>query len=428
MNYYKQTCWPRAVQVFLFLSLTLFYACGGGEQAQEKSSQVNSTSSYLGILLLDSLEGVELPFDFVQVVQNSTVTSWIIRNGLEEIEVKDISKRGDSIVIQMPVFQSYFVLSESDGYYEGYFKDPSRGDYRVPFKAFPWEGPRFRSELGSSNPDFDGSWKVTFSPKLENQSLAIGRFQQDSSGMTGTFLTETGDYRFLDGQIIERTMYLSAFDGSHLFLFTAQYAPDDKLYGLFYSGNHWKEKWRGERDDSFVLREMDNISKASDGAFSLVISDSAADPFDFSDYRKENKLYLLQIMGSWCPNCMDESKYFQDLNQRYSDRGLEILAFAYERHRDPENAREAIDKMKADLGITYPVFFAGKASKSLANEHFSQLDTVISFPTSILVNQNGEVVKVHTGFNGPGTGKAYEEYTKSFEKLLNSAMEELGAL
>jgi hypothetical protein len=51
------------------------------------------------------------------------------------------------------------------------------------------------------------------------------------------------------------------------------------------------------------------------------------------------------------------------------------------------------------------------------------LNKIISFPTSILIGKDGLVRKIHTGFNGPGTGKYYEIYTQEavdlIEKLLN---------
>ncbi len=375
---------------------------------------------YLAILLLDEDEGIELPFQFVLRTIDSVQEQWEIINADERIQVDSIEFLGDSIRIQMPVCESYFMLTETDGFLEGYWKDPSRGDYRIPFKAFPWDGTRFRSEMSFSEKNFWGSWKVKFSPKTENESLALGVFEQDSSGrVQGTFQTEMGDFRYLDGQLIDETLYLSCFDGAHAFLFKAVMSKGWRLYGSFHSGKHWSEKWRALRDPNFQLRSIDDISRATDSMpFNLTLGDSVSDAFDFNSFKEEGKVYLIQILGSWCPNCMDESRYFQKLQEEYASSGLQLVGFSYERYDDKKRSRQAIDKMVNDLNISYPVFHAGKADKDLANAHFAQVDTIISFPTSILLNRKFEIVSVHTGFNGPGTGEVYEQYIQDFERML----------
>ena len=34
----------------------------------------------------------------------------------------------------------------------------------------------------------------------------------------------------------------------------------------------------------------------------------------------------------------------------------------------------------------------------------------MSFPTSIFIGKDGNVWRIHTGFNGPATGKAYIDF------------------
>ena len=56
--------------------------------------------------------------------------------------------------------------------------------------------------------------------------------------VTGTFLTETGDYRYLEGVVDGDSLKLSCFDGSHAFLFHAA-LDQDSFRGRFWSGTHW---------------------------------------------------------------------------------------------------------------------------------------------------------------------------------------------
>jgi len=58
-----------------------------------------------------------------------------------------------------------------------------------------------------------------------------------------------------------------------------------------------------------------------------------------SDPKYKNKAVIVQIMGSWCPNCMDESAYLSKVYKQYNKQGLEIIALAYERTSDAERAK-----------------------------------------------------------------------------------------
>jgi hypothetical protein len=46
------------------------------------------------------------------------------------------------------------------------------------------------------------------------------------------------------------------------------------------------------------------------------------------------------------------------------------------------------------------------------------LNKVISFPTSIYIGKDGKVKRIHTGFNGPGTGSYYSDYVKATTALV----------
>ncbi|HRD38300.1 MAG TPA: TlpA family protein disulfide reductase, partial [Bacteroidia bacterium] len=67
--------------------------------------------------------------------------------------------------------------------------------------------------------DFTGRYEVTFNAGTSDAYKAVGIFKQSGSKVTGTFLTETGDYRYLEGAVQNSNMSLSCFDGSHAFLF-----------------------------------------------------------------------------------------------------------------------------------------------------------------------------------------------------------------
>ena len=42
------------------------------------------------------------------------------------------------------------------------------------------------------------------------------------------------------------------------------------------------------------------------------------------------------------------------------------------------------------------------------------------FENSIIIDKSGKVNSIHTGFNGPATGKAFEDFKKEFDNEIKS--------
>ena len=135
-----------------------------------------------------------------------------------------------------------------------------------------------------------------------------------------------------------------------------------------------------------------------------------------------NKVVIVQIMGSWCPNCLDETRYFKELYSKYHDRGLEIISIGYETGNSFDDFKRNIERLRNSLELDFTFLVGGKASKGLAKEHFSMLNNIISFPTTIFIGRDGEVKRVHTGFSGPGTGEYYTEYVNKTNALIESLL------
>ncbi|MDA7502117.1 TlpA family protein disulfide reductase, partial [Chitinophagales bacterium] len=237
-------------------------------------------------------------------------------------------------------------------------------------------------------------------------------------------VTETGDYRFLNGNIIGERFHLSTFDGSHAFLFEGE-IKGDELTGKFFSGTHWVEPFEGKRDANASIGDPYKLTYLKEGAadFDWSFADAlTGDIRSFKEY--EGKPMLLQIFGSWCPNCMDESVLYSDLYDRYKSEGFEIVAVAFERSEElDDKTTNLLKKYKEHFGIDYPILFGGKASKKVAAEKFPMLNHVMSFPTSIVTDKNGNVRKIHTGFNGPAT-EGYSDFVNELESFIQELIRE----
>jgi thiol-disulfide isomerase/thioredoxin len=134
------------------------------------------------------------------------------------------------------------------------------------------------------------------------------------------------------------------------------------------------------------------------------------------------KVVIIQIMGTWCPNCMDETNFYKELYDLYHDKGLEILSVGYEYAETFEEQAKKIETLKTRKNLDFTFLVGGKASKDLASKDFSALNEIISFPTSIFIGRDGQVKRIHTGFNGPSTHGIYTEYVEKTKLLVESLL------
>eukprot|EP01041_Mallomonas_annulata_P029350 gene29350-51330_t len=205
-------------------------------------------------------------------------------------------------------------------------------------------------------------------------------------------------------------MFLSCFDGSHAFFFEANY-KDGNLNGTFYSGKHYSTPFTATKDEKFELRNPDSLTYVvKKEPFAFKLKDLDGKEFVFPNEQFKNKVTVIQIMGTWCPNCLDESKFLKEMYQKYHQDGFEVISVGYETPTNFDEQVQKIKLLKSRLNLDFTFLVGGQANKALASEQFSMLNQIISFPTAIFLDKNGQIVKIHTGFNGPGTGKIYEEF------------------
>ncbi len=368
-----------------------------------------------------------LPFE-LKIKKNKKDYSFTIHNGKEVVQLLPYTVINDSINLEFKSFKSTLrFIIDSKKCISGYWINHNKtGNYRIPFKSICTAEERF-TELTAKAPLFNptGNWKVTFNYKNGKPYNALGVFNQTkkSGYVEGTFLTETGDYRFLEGKVGGNQLNLSCFDGSHAFLFES-YLRNDTLFGQFYSGKHWKTSWFAVRDENFSLSHPDSLTTLTSTTIPLqfAIKDIENNHFSYPNPSLKDKVVIIQIMGTWCPNCLDETKYYKMLHEKYNEHGLEIISVGYEIPETFTEQAARLKRLKDVYNLDFTFLVGGKADKSLASEHFDMLNKIISFPTSIYINKKGEVVRIHTGFNGPGTGEKYIEYAKETEAFIQSLL------
>lgn len=365
-----------------------------------------------------------LPFNF-SLVQNGDSYVMEIRNADEVIRVDEFEFFQDSIKIQMPIFEGYIAGKFSNKQITGSFIKESL-DRIVPFNAQFGKKPRFKVE-NQSAVNISGIWEVVFDYDKEGSYPAKGIFTQEGERVTGTFRTNTGDYRYLEGVLDGANFKLSTFDGAHVFLFNAT-ATDSTLNGVFYSGNHSVEKFKAKRNEAFELADADTLTYIKEGYDKLdfTFPNANGKSISLSDSQFKDKVVLVQIMGTWCPNCLDETRFYKEYSTKNPNPDLKFIGLAFEYARTKEAAFKGIKRLKDRLGVDYPILLAqfGSSDKVLANQKLPMLNHVLSYPTTIYINKSGAIHKIHTGFNGPATGEKHEEFKKEFNDTLDELLAE----
>ena len=377
---------------------------------------------------VNELDDTKLPFNFEIKYDDKGAMVFYFMNGEETIEVTEVlfgrnnKLSKDSFRVSFPEYGSHISAMYEENGMTGEFVIPAKNNYSIPFTAVYGQPYRFTPLKKTPAWDMNGKWECTFEEGTEDEYKAIGEFKQEANHLTGTFLTETGDYRFLEGTIQDNKAYLSVFDGSHAFLFTVKMIDKDNIIGTFRSGKHYKSSWSGTRNDVFELGNPSELTYLTEEKPTLDFAFTGLDgkELNLDAPQFSNKVKIVTIMGTWCPNCKDEMIFLNGIKDSYGDK-VEVMAVGFERPKDKSQAMTGLQRYSDKMNLKYPIVYGGTASKKVASETFPFLNKIISFPTLMLIDKDNKVQYIHTGFNGPATSKykAFEEeFNKELQKLI----------
>ncbi|HEY4062844.1 MAG TPA: TlpA disulfide reductase family protein [Puia sp.] len=381
--------------------------------------------------VLERKDGNEIVFNF-EVKDSAGKKILYIRNAGERLLVDEIRQQGDSVWIHLPFFESQLrAVLTKEGNLEGVWLKRGVDAYQsVKFKAVYGQNYRFIAGKPARIHDITGRWRAIFrSPDGKDTTLRVGEFRQQGSLVTGTFLDAGGDLRYLEGVMSGDSLRLSCFDGSHAFLFTAAVDVKDHVLsgGQYFSGPVSREVWEARKDASAKLPDEFSITKwKNDPPLNFTFRDINGKMVSLKDNRFKGKVVLIQIMGSWCPNCMDETRFLSGFYDKYHSKGVEIIGLAYERSTDFARSQTSLRSFQQRFQVKYPMLITGVAvgDPQRSEKTLPQLERIENFPTTIFVGRNGKIEKVHTGFSGPGTGQHYEEQKKEFYTTVNAMLGE----
>jgi thiol-disulfide isomerase/thioredoxin len=379
--------------------------------------------------------GGELPFT-LRVEPSGTGVEAVALNGEEEAQFSSVRRQGDEVVLEMAWFDSRIRARFAGAdRLEGEWSRTHAGGTlaRLPFTAARGDDRRFLPEPSGppgdagAVPSVEGTWEVTFTDDGGSEP-AQGEFRQEGERVLGTFLTPTGDHRFLDGDYRRGVLRLSTFDGSHAYLFVARAQGDGTLAGDWWSRDAYHATWTARRAAPGESALPDPASQvrvtSADGRLHFSFPDLEGRPLSLNDPRFAGKVVIVSLFGSWCPNCADEAPLLVTWHRRWRDRGLEMLGLAYEYTGDPERDREFVARHRDRHRIEYPLALAGTSDKAQASTTLPDLSAVLAFPTTIFIGRDGTVRHIHSGFAGPGTGEHYAQLVAELEALIERLLDE----
>lgn len=356
----------------------------------------------------------EVPFIVDFKYENKKLTG-VLHNGTEIIPLNEIKYENDTLSIPLQNYEVSLELVQKDektlaGDLVRHNKNPK---VKTPVLAVHGISKRFEPKKEKPRIDLTGKWALQLEDEQGTKTPGIANLKQEGSKLTGSILTPTGDYRYLDGQVWNNKFEAASFDGVYNYVFRGSLKKKknvEKMEAKLLSNSGTVIK--GKRDPNVALPDAYKQTELKELKFNF--PDLTGKNVTLDDPKFKNRPVIVQIYGSWCPNCIDEMNYLIPWYKQNSKRGIEIIALAFERSLSADLAKVQLRKVQKKMNVPYTILQAGSTSEDKPAEKLSGIKNFISFPTTIFLNRKHEVVKVHAGFNGPSTGEYFETWKKEF--------------
>lgn len=376
------------------------------------------------------LPGGEAPFGLEVSKENNRFVLYL-ENATERTRVDNVTLGNGELSAVFPGYENSLQARISRDRLEGtvtLIKDQSK-EQVIPFQAqlqdksaAPY---RFYEEPVTDNADLAGRWAMTLtSDGKSNPAVAI--LEQQHDRITGTVMTPTGDHRFLEGQVHGDEAQLSTFAGGLAYLYKVKVNTQGELEGEMWQGLASHSMVTARRDANATLEGQGPSTELKDqtSRFDFTFRDLDGNEVSLHDEKFRNKVVVVTLGGSWCPNCHDEAMFLVPFYEEYQPKGVEIVALMFERHGEYDRAAQAVRGYRKDLGIKFTTLIAGVSETEEASKALPTLTGVYGYPTTLIVDRAGRVRDTHVGFSGPATGKHYEEYVAEFRALIDQLLAE----
>ena len=387
--------------------------------AQAAKKPFSALGAWRGVFQLRP--GVEVPFNFVvKADKNGAIKAWFLNAG-ESFEGGRVRQTVDYFFISLDQFDNELAFPIGEGALQGVLRRQDGTGTPLNIKAEPGLTYRFAGDGLKPAGNLSGTYDVTFTSSNGKDEKVVGLFHQDGNKLTGTFLRITGDSRYLEGIVEGNNFYLSSFIGSGPSYFKGSFTTDGHLTGESV-GPRGSQAFSGLLDPKAALPDPYSLTYLKQGYdnFDFSFPDVEGNKISLRDAKYRNKVVIVTIGGTWCPNCIDETSFLAPWYKANRSRGVEIVSIQYERQTDTAFVRKVLTRMRQRYDIQYDQVFGGIADKQGVANSLPALNTFLAFPTTILIDRKGKVVRIHTGYSGPATGQYYEEFVKQFNEEIDA--------
>ncbi|HET9693470.1 MAG TPA: TlpA disulfide reductase family protein [Steroidobacteraceae bacterium] len=412
----------RAARVAVGALLAVTVVLGGCRKPPSKELQ---PGSYRAVLELPG--GKTVPFGLDVAREENGPVLYLI-NGDERVRVTEVEAQPGKVTARMPGYETTLEATISGGTLEGAVT-LVHADGRLlelPFEATLGETWRFYPEALSDNADLAGRWDVTLTGAGGGRVRAVAELSQRFEQVTGTVVMPADDQRYLAGEVHDEELRLSRFDGGAVVLYEARLNSKGELVGEAWTdrGGHHRFTAKRNPDADVDATAIATQLRDPEAGFAFSFRDLDGRTVASTDPPFQDKVLLVTLAGSWCPNSHDEAALLVELNRKYRQRGLVVVSLMFEQHAEFERAVAAIRRFRGAHAIDYPTLVAGRMDKALASAALPQLDAVRAYPTALFIDRTGRVRKIHTGFAGPATGVRHELLVLEFEQTLEALLAE----
>lgn len=318
-----------------------------------------------------------------------------------------------------------------------YSRQTSGGMVHIPVVLVPYHASAAKKPWTGAS--LSGNWLFTWAGEQGAEKTTQANFHQQKFAATdgkvavsGIIEPVSGDTGLLHGHIFTGPdgathFHLSRFDGIHVMAIDGAFLPDGSLQG---------SEGGVAALESFTAKRSTNSATANPNALAETLTHvkDPAEPFRFSGVAASGKTLnqdspefkgkplIIDIFGTWCPNCHDEAPVLEKLYRKYHAQGLQIVGLAYEYVDDAARDQHQIAIYRAKYGLTFPLLLSGTTDEGQIAKTLPQLVNFGAFPTSIYVDRTGHVRAILAGFTGPSTGEKYQEVQQRMDELAREIM------
>lgn len=416
------------ILIVAFLAFAPFFkSWAAGNITKEESKKFIKQGVWRGVFKVSE---TEVPFNFELQGTSPENAVFTLLNGSrrDDFHVERLGE--DSLFIKMNTYDAALVAKiESEGKLSGEYRSlvPGLRGNALPFTAEEGKDYRFVEPGKDVSPkaDLTGKWELqSFSKEDVPNKVAI--LKQEGNKLTGVILQVTGDSRELEGTVQGDEFYLSGFTGPSPKIYRGKINEDGTLSGQIGQGIYDNVKFVGVKDESAELPDPYQLTYLKDGykTIDFTFPNLEGKPVSLKDEKYQGKVVIVEFIGTWCPNCTDQTIFLSPWFNENKDKGVEAIAIGFEQKDDLEYAKYTLGKLRDKYDIQYDILFGGLADKRSVGEKIPALNKFIAYPTTIIIDRKGEVREIYTGYTGTVTGKYYEDYEKRFKELLGELLAE----